>query len=218
MLVTDYISKDFIPPESNQTVGHALRLAQEFNLSHVPIFEGLSFIGNLSKEILEDNEEVKKLSELKEFNEFFYMTSNGSLLEAVQNFHTYTTNLQVVLSAELKYMGLLMIDDVISALSVMPFIAEPGAIIIVEVSLKQYSISEIAKIAESNNARIIGLFVVSYQQDTIRIAVKLISESLSSVGETFERFNYTVLHKFFNDEKENMMKDRYEMLMKFLDI
>ena len=110
------------------------------------------------------------------------------------------------------------IDDVISALSVMPFIAEPGAIIIVEVSQKQYSISEIAKIAESNNARIIGLFVVSYQQDTIRIAIKLISESLASVGETFERFNYTVLHKFFNDEKEDMIKDRYEMLMKFLDI
>lgn len=218
MLVTDYISKDFIPPNSNQTVGHALSLAQEFNLSHVPIFEGLSFIGNLSKEILEDNEESTKLSELKEFNEFFYMTSNGSLLEAVQNFHTYTTNLQVVLSSELKYMGLLMIDDVISALSVMPFIAEPGAIIIVEVSQKQYSISEIAKIAESNNARIIGLFVVSYQQDTIRIAIKLISESLASVGETFERFNYTVLHKFFNDEKEEMIKDRYEMLMKFLDI
>lgn len=218
MLVTDYLSKDFIPPNSNQTVGHALSLIQEFNLSHIPIFEGLNFIGNLSKEILEDKNEDIKLSELKEFNEFYYMTSNGSLLEAVQNFHTHTTNLQVVLSSEMKYMGLLMIDDVISALSVMPFIAEPGAIIIVEVSQKQYSISEIAKIAESNNARIIGLFVISYEQNTLRIAIKLLSDNLASVSETFERFNYTVMHKFFNDEKEDMIKDRYQMLMKFLDI
>lgn len=218
MLVTDYLSKDFIPPNSNQTVGHALSLMQEFNLSHIPIFEGLNFIGNLSKEILEDKNEDIKLSELKEFNEFYYMTSNGSLLEAVQNFHTHTTNLQVVLSSEMKYMGLLMIDDVISALSVMPFIAEPGAIIIVEVSQKQYSISEIAKIAESNNARIIGLFVISYEQNTLRIAIKLLSDNLASVSETFERFNYTVMHKFFNDEKEDMIKDRYQMLMKFLDI
>lgn len=218
MLVSNYISKDFIPPKSNQTVEHALSLAQEFNLSHIPVFEGLSFVGNLSKEVLEDNDSEMKLSELKEFYEFFYMTSNGSLLEAVQNFHTYTTNLMVVLSTELQYTGLLMIDDVISALSVMPFIAEPGSIMIVEVSQKQYSISEIAKIAESNNARIIGLFVLSYQHDMIRIAIKLIADNLSSVDETFERFNYTVLHKFFNDEKEDMMKDRFEMLMKYLDI
>src|SRR5690606_36034560 len=102
MLVTDYISKDFIPPNSNQTVGHALSLAQEFNLSHVPIFEGLSFIGNLSKEILEDNEESMKLSELKEFNQFFYMTSHRSLVEAVQDLQTYTTHLQVILRSELQ--------------------------------------------------------------------------------------------------------------------
>ena len=111
-----------------------------------------------------------------------------------------------------------MMDDVISGLSTLPFISEPGAIMIVEVSQKQFSISEVAKIAESNNARIIGLFITGYQEDKIQITIKLIAESLASVSETFERFNYTVIFKFFNDEKEDLMKDRFDMLMKYLDI
>lgn len=218
MLVTDYISKDFIPPKLNQTVGHGLALVNAYGLSHIPVFEGLSFAGSLSRETLSEHEPGILLSDLQDFSEFFYMTENGSLLDAVQNFHNYDTNVLTVLNAERQYLGMLMMDDVISGLSTMPFISEPGAIMVVEVSQKQFSISEIAKIAESNNARIIGLFLTGYQDDKIRITLKLISDNLTSVGETFERFNYTVLHKFFNDEKEDLMKDRFDLLMKYLDI
>jgi CBS domain-containing protein len=218
MLVNDYISKDFIPPKLNQTVQHGLELIQEFGLTHVPVFEGLNFIGNISRENLEKPDPNLKLIEIKDFTEFFYITENSSLLDAVQKFHNFGTNILPVINEEKQYLGLLMMDDVISGLSTMPFILEPGAILVIEVPQKQFSISEIAKIAESNNARIIGLFVTGYSDDKVQIALKLISENLASVGETFERFGYTVVFKFFNDEKEDLYKDRFEQLMKYLDI
>ena len=218
MLVNDYISKDFIPPKLNQTVAHGLELVNKFGLSHIPVFEGLNFIGNISRENLEETASDLKLVEIKDFTEFFYITENSSLLDAVQKFHNFDTNILPVINEEKQYQGLLMMDDVISGLSTMPFILEPGAILVIEVSQKQFSISEIAKIAESNNARIIGLFVTAYFDDKVQIALKLISENLASVGETFERFGYTVVFKFFNDEKEDLYKDRFEQLMKYLDI
>src|SRR5690606_37652348 len=160
-----------------------------------------------------------KLAEIKDFTDSFYITENSSLLDAVQKFHNFDTNILPVINEEKQYQGLLMMDDVISGLSAMPFILEPGAILVIEVSQKQFSISEIAKIAESNNARIIGLFVTEYSDgDKVRIALKLISENLASVGETFERFGYTVVFKFFNDEKEDLYKDRFEQLMKYLGV
>lgn len=218
MLVSDYISKDFIPPELNQTVGHALDLMQSFQLTHIPVFEGLGFLTNYAKEILESQPLDKKLSELKELGDYFYLTSGGSLLDALEHFHTHETNLLVVLDLEMHYVGLLLMEDVISELSTMPFIAEAGALLVVEVMQKNYSISEISKIAESNNARIIGLFVTAYDHGKVRIAIKMVAENLASIGETFERFDYKVLHKFFVDEKEDMMKDRFNQLMKYLDI
>lgn len=218
MLAIDYISKDFIPPKLNQTVDHALKMINEFSLKHIPVFEGLNFIGNISRETLEENDSDTLLSELRDFTEHFYMTENGSLLDAIQKFHHNDTNILVVLNKDQQYIGLLMMDDVISGISTMPFITEPGAIMVVEVAQKQFSISEVAKIAESNNARIVGLFITAYKEDKVQIAIKLIAENLASVGETFERFNYEVIYKFFHDEKEDLMKDRFDMLMKYLDV
>ena len=140
------------------------------------------------------------------------------MLEEIQQFNNQSTNILVVLDSQNHYSGMLLMDDIISGLSSMPFISEPGSIIIVEIPQKQFSVSEVAKIAESNNARIIGLFVTGYKEDKIQITLKLIADSLASVSETFERFNYTVLHKFFEDEKEDLMKDRFDMLMKYLDV
>lgn len=218
MLVNDYISKDFQPIDGSQSVEYAMELIHQYSLTHVPVFRGNNFIGNLSKETLEEQDVDVKLHDLKAYNELFYINQNGSLLEAIQKFHQFNTNILVVLTVEMQYLGFILMEDVISALSAMPFISEPGSIMVVEVAQRQFSISEISKIAESNNARIIGLFVTAYENDKVQIALKLIGESLSSVVETFERFNYTVLFKFYKDERDDLMKDRFDMLMKYLDV
>src|SRR5690606_36805070 len=172
--------------------------------------EGLNFVGMIARETLEEHTPETEISGLRDMSEPFYLTENSSILDAIQSFHNNNSNVLGVLNVEMQYCGMLMMDDVFSALSAMPFISEPGAIMIVEVSQKQFSISEFAKIAECNNARIIGLFVTGYEGEKIQIALKLIAESLVSVSETFERFNYTVVFKFFNDEKEDLMKDRFD--------
>lgn len=218
MLVINYISKDFIPPKLNQMVSHGLNLVMEFNLTHLPVFEGLNFIGNLSKEDLESADEGVTLSELRDLCEVFSISDNASLLDAIQMYHNYNSNIIPVLNSTFQYMGFLMMEDVISGLSTMPFIVEPGATMVVEVPQKQFSISEIAKICESNNARIVGLFVTGYFDDKVQITLKLITENIVSVSETFERFGYTVVFKFFNDEKQDLYKDRFDQLMKYLDI
>lgn len=218
MIVTDYISKDFKPPRLDQTVEQALRLINEYSLTHVPVIEGLTFAGNFSRETLEEHDPKTLLRDLRAYIDMFYITANATLLDATQNFHNEDTNVLAVLDIEMHYVGMLMMDDLISAISAMPFISEPGATMVVEIAQKQFSISEIAKICESNNARIIGLFVTAYHHDQVQVSIKLISENLVSVIETFERFGYNVVFKFFEDEKQDLLKGRFDQLMKYLDI
>lgn len=218
MLIADYLSNDFDPPQMNDSAAETLDLLSRFGLSHIPVFENAALVGMISKETLETSAEDTPLIELKDFFEFFYITENASLFEAILYFGNHNSNILPILNPGQEYTGYLMLEDVISGLSAMPFIAEPGAIMVVEVGQKQFSISEIAKIAESNNARIIGLFVSDYHEDKVQIAIKLIAESLSSVAQTFERFDYTVIYKFFHDSKDDLVKDRFQLLMKYLDI
>lgn len=217
MLIANHITKDFIPPKTNQKVGHAMDLVTDFQLTHIPVFEGLNFVGNITRETLEEFDSAIELIELIDYVEDFYISENSSLFDAVQKYNNNSSNILPVLNDNKYYIGCLMMDDVTSALSSMPFIAEPGAIMTVSVAQKQFSVSEVSKIVESNNAKIIAVFVTAYQEDKVFVTIKLVADSLSSVGETFERFGYTVVHKFFNDEKEHLIKERFDLLMKYLE-
>lgn len=217
MLVNEYISKDFPEVKDSQTVEYALMQIENYNLTHIAVFQGVEFMGNLSKETLEENSPQMKLSELKEFYELFSIDENASLLDAVQLYHNNLANVLAVLNQKHHFVGFLMLDDVMSGFSAMPFVTEPGSILIVEISNKKLSFSEISKIVESNNARIIGMFVTAYKDEDARVTIKLSAENLTSVVETFDRFDYNVVYKSFSDEKDELMKDRFEQLMKYLN-
>ena len=47
--------------------------------------------------------------------------------------------------------------------------------------------------------------------------MKINHDNLSSIDETFDRFGYHVVHKFYNDEKEELIKDRYQYFQKYLE-
>ncbi|MNX95696.1 hypothetical protein D3C86_1279810 [compost metagenome] len=81
-----------------------------------------------------------------------------------------------------------------------------------------YSMTEISQIVESNNAKIYGTFISAIKEDSIEITLKISNENLSSIDETFERYGYTVVTKHYDDEKEELLKDRFGFFQKFLEI
>ena len=54
-------------------------------------------------------------------------------------------------------------------------------------------------------------------EETIQIALKISSENLSSIDETFDRYNYIVVHKFYHNEKDDLLKDRFGFLQKYME-
>ena len=77
--------------------------------------------------------------------------------------------------------------------------------------------TEIAKIVESNNVRFYGSFINLVNEDVIQVTMKISAGNLSSVDETFERYSYNIIHKFYHDEKEDLIKDRYQYFQKYLE-
>ena len=66
--------------------------------------------------------------------------------------------------------------------------------------------TEITKIVESNNSKFYGAFISHVNDDVIQVTMKINHDNLSSIDETFDRFGYHVVHKFYNDEKKNSSK------------
>ena len=89
---------------------------------------------------------------------------------------------------------------------------------IISTHIKKYSTSEIANIVESNNGRILGLLLVNTDEDSTQIVLKLSAENISSIGDTFERFGYQISNKYFEDSKQELLKERFDQLQKFMEV
>ena len=70
-----------------------------------------------------------------------------------------------------KYIGSITHQTTISALASLVAIMETGGVIILEMNKKEYSMSEIAQIVESNSARILSTYITDVDERNIIIRI-----------------------------------------------
>ncbi|MDR2968046.1 MAG: hypothetical protein LBV32_00395 [Tannerellaceae bacterium] len=94
-----------------------------------------------------------------------------------------------------QYTGSVAREKMLETLAELSGANMPGSVVVLEMPPRDYVLSDIARIVESNNAHIINL-LSSTDRDTgcLLITIKLDLEDASPVIRSFERFNYTVLY------------------------
>ena len=155
---------------------------------------------------------------------------NLPLLKAFvrENYHVYdvlkviseqNVSAVAVLDDQNNYMGVITTDSIIHKIAKMPFVNEPGGIIILEINTRDYSLSQIAQIVEGNGAKILNLYINSHPDTTkMEVTLKINREDLAPVLQTFARYNYTVKASFHLANSGGDLKNRYDEFMRFLNI
>ena len=98
------------------------------------------------------------------------------------------------------YLGYYELEDVFRFLQETPFMKEEGGTIILRKEADQFSMSQVAQIVESNNAKVLGLFISD-------IAIQ-----------TFRRYEYEIISEHQEDSYLNSLKERSDYLDKYLNI
>ncbi|MGI6074084.1 MAG: hypothetical protein ACOYEA_05540 [Fermentimonas sp.] len=100
-------------------------------------------------------------------------------------------------------------------------VLEPDkSLIIIELAYIDYSLANIAHIIESNDAKILSLYVNTLNDGTdLRISIKLNISDPSPVVMSLERFNYNVTNYYMQDEEITLRhKERLDELMYYLEM
>ena len=87
-----------------------------------------------------------------------------------------------------------------------------------EKPIADYTMSEVAQIVESNNARLLGFFISEANLDKVQITLKVSLGGLSEIIQTFRRYNYDIISEHQEDKYLNILKDRSDYLDKYLNI
>lgn len=216
MFIKEYISKDYPAFDHLVSIEEACETAKEFGYSHVFIKKKGLYVGALSQSFLESSPEGN-LDSLDIHYEKFAVFEDGNILDSVRLFYIFNSNIVPVIGKTEKYLGYISSDDLFNEFSKYPLFSEVGAILTVQTSSIHYSLSEITSIVETNNAKIYGIFLSAVMEDHVQITMKIQGESLSSIDQTFERYGYHVVHKHYDDEKEDLLKDRFGFFQKYLE-
>jgi hypothetical protein len=139
-------------------------------------------------------------------------------LDVLEVFAKNHTNILPILDENNAYIGYYEMEDIMKFFQETPFLKEPGAIIIVQKGLLDYSMSEVMQIVESNNGKVLGSFVSEADLENVQITVKIGLGAINEIIQTYRRYGYEIISEHQEDTYINSLKERSDYLDKYLNI
>ena len=220
MLARDLISDSIPPVKITDPISVVMNWMSEFKVSQLPVLQGDKLEGIVHEDDLLDapNEEMS-LGELRfSTPEQTFVFEDNHLYEVASKMAQYKLDIMPVLDYKHQFLGIATQADVIEGLSRLLNVHEPGGIITLQVPVNSYHLSEISRICESNNAKVLSLSVKTMPNPTqLQVTLKLNLRELSRVIATFERFDYEIANVIFDSEQLDDYRENYEALLRYLN-
>jgi signal-transduction protein with cAMP-binding, CBS, and nucleotidyltransferase domain len=215
------IISEVIPPLVHTDSGEkALLWMDEFQVNHLPVLKNGNFVGVLSESELLDQADLEPtLDALFQHLPRPFVFADAHLFDILKHFSLFKLTALPVLDRQEQYLGVISSQDLLQLLAQSTGVKEIGSVLVLEMDANNYALSQIAQIVESNQAKILNLFVNSEPDSTkIQVSLKINQQNLSSIIRTFERYDYNVLASYQAEDQHNELQERYDELMLYLNM
>ncbi len=220
MLAIELISEYIVPLKTSDTALTALSLMEEFKVKNLPIVNEQMFLGLISEDdIYAYNQFEEAVGAHPLAKPHIAILESQHIYDVLTAFQENNLSLLPVINSKNKYLGSVHSWVLISRLAEITGVINPGGIIVLEMNIHDYSLSQIAQIVESNNSKLINLYVQTEPDSTkIKVTLKLNTMDIDAVLQTFNRYNYQA-KAFYSQEDLNVkLRDNYDSLMNYLNV
>lgn len=212
---------DVIPALKTSDSGiTALNWMDVFKVSHLPIVNDKEFLGLVSEaDIYDMNMPEEPLGNHQLSLLRPYVQETQHVFEVMEVASRLKLSLVPVLDNRKHYLGVITIVDLVHYFAELSALRHPGGIIVLELNSNDFSMSQIAQIVEGNDAKILASYITSHPDSVkLELTLKLNVTDLTSITQTFNRYNYSILGSYMkHDEEEDLLDERYNLLMRFLN-
>ena len=219
MQASDLISQSLISLHPDDDGLRAISLMEELRVNHLPVVRNGFYLGILSqKEILNwDNEEEFIEEHLEEITAPSVIGTQH-LFDIIEELEKFSLTVIPVLDEEKHYLGSITNRKLLYTIAKSTSIQSNGGVIVLRMNQNDYQMSEIARIVEDSNTKILSSYITSIPDALqIELTLKLNTMDINSIVKDLERFDYNVSASFNTQETNDDFTDRYESLMRFLD-
>jgi acetoin utilization protein AcuB len=217
MIVSEITSTDIFPLKKIDTCESALVFMQDWKVFHLPVVDNGKLVGYVNSEDLNAVKGNLKIEKYIISNPQLFLLKTQHLFEVVQLVAETHYTCLAVCDIENNYQGAVSLTELNQAFNISSLI-QPGAIIVLRMNPKDYSLAELSRVIEYNDCKIVNVFVHTDVTDNTKIMVslKLNKKAISTVLQTLERYQYNIysIHQFA--EQNTDVNDRYDWLIKYL--
>ncbi|NVO31458.1 CBS domain-containing protein [Hymenobacter lapidiphilus] len=225
-ILAEELLNPLVPPlKVTDTTEKAARWLEEFHVGQLPVLDERLYRGLVTESDLLDQEseggEERLLGSLQlqyadvhvQHDQHFY-----NIIElAVQN------NIQLVpvLDDQREYLGVVTVSDTLAAFGKVPASSGQLGILVLSMEERDYSLTQISRYVEENDAKILSAHVAQDEHDPyrIRLTLKINTPNLARIIATLERFSYSITAQFSGaGEPDEDEQQRYDALLRYLNV
>lgn len=209
---------------SSDLISKALSTMHQYHVQHLPVVsdgENPEYIGLLDEYALATDSigATRSIATSNVSLPRFFVHQTAHLYEVIQYLQTNHLSAIAVLNHNEQYMGLITLSSVLSYMAAANSMQEMGGIIVLEMNEYDYVLSEIARIAENNDLKILSLFFIPRpNHHLIDLTLKLNRSDLDTFIAELERHGYEISATYQSNEHERDVADHYSSLMNYLKI
>ena len=205
----------------SDTVAVALSWMDEWRVGQLPVVDNRKLLGIVKDtHLLAVEDEQTAIQDLPLEKEDLFVHQDQSLFEFIHFFTAYEVEVVPVVDSDKNFQGIVGQTDVFSFFA-QSFSVESGGVIVLAMDYRDYSLSEISRLVESNNARIMGSVVEVSKESSSKIflTLKLNVADLQFVMATLTRFGYKIVAEFqWQENAVSIESERLNSLMRYLEI
>jgi len=222
-MIAEELINHMIPPLKVTDDAHkAIVWMEEFRCNYLPVVNEGLLLGFISEEIiLESNDIESDLSVFELVGKDCTVGLDSHFYDIIKTAANHKLQMVCVVDSEGKYVGVITVQDIMASFAQTAAVQMPGGILVLSMDLIDYSLAEICRYVEENNAKVISSLMIEDPMDKgkIKITLKINQLDLSRIVATLERFSYRVIGRYQETHTANSgEQERLDLLLKYLDI
>ena len=202
------------------TVARALDWMEEFKVGHLPVIEGERLVGVVKdSELVDRNDPKGTVGGSMESVEIPFVREKQHIYDVMKLFVERGLTVVPVLDMNGRYLGAINEHEALKRLAEVTNVREPGSVVVLEMNQTDYSLTEIARIVEGNDGKVLSVYCHTLPDSTrIEVTLKINREDISDILQTFERYEYVVKTTFQGSRFHEDLRGRYDELMRHIDL
>ena len=219
MLATQLINSGFPSVHLTDSASLALQLMDDYDVQHLPVISEEKFMGLVAKADLLDLSEEQAIGADSSFILPYSIKGEEHFLTALKLAAEKEISLVPVINDQLELLGVISITELLYRLSNFLGNNEPGGLIVLEISKRNFSFGEISRLVETNDALITQCNTFTEPETgLVIITLKINKIEISAIVATFQRYEYVVRYYFGEEQYANELKDNYNHLLAYLNV